>query len=691
MPEPRPVPRPSYNPEQHKADIAENTLRLNGVASAPRVIDTIQELRSESPNLKLAGPMGPLGKAAALAETVFTGKQPQELGDLEAWESKLKRQVYPTLRQLLGPQFTAKEGEDVTKTWGGSTATTAGREKILSNIQKEIERGYREANWHNEAVQVGADPSEYLRQRYEFQRRMQGNPNQPGAAAPAPTSGQVAKPDFEPGVMDFFGKVFNPSTQEAQDVGRNIVSLPKSLVSSGGRSAAVDAYKNIATGARQLADVIPGVPLSDRSGVAAEQARQAKMAAENPDYNAASILHGIANPTALVGGTTMAIPKVLAAAATQGAMRPQTSLAKQFEEGATNAIVAAPFALAAKAIPATGKPVGYFARETPPPTELEQQAQRFGVSPTNAQLNPGDLISKIAGGPADRVAHGQQIRQITESLLAEAGSKAKVLSNEALATRAGELSDEFKAVFNKTEGAPLTSQNASALRAAIDDNPQIEKLVASGEAPTLAALRQAIEDASQKGTWIKKFPLDKLHRAWLEIGDAAGHHGREAGALREVIMPIIEEGLKKSGKPAGTFERLNNQWGALQDLKKVWGEGVGRGVGEASDTLRPTAIEQFAKEMPAGSSIKEAGSLTHGYGIRDFGETPLNLRPFNLMEPGSWKAAAEMSPDWLLKLLNTSATGASPGTKKMLELLRAGVSRGSTDVSEELRSENATR
>jgi hypothetical protein len=698
-PQIRPLAGRGYNPEQHKANVAENTVLQGTAAQLPYTIKTIQELAAESPTIP-SGPRGPLQNATNALEGFITGRAPKQLGDAEAWTSKIKQAAYPLLRATFGPQFTEKEGEKYMATWGNLATTEQGRQKILADLAERAKDTAFRAKAFNEAVQAGADPYAYIEQL-----RSSRNPNQPGAAATAPTPGQAlpgsnkawerkvaaaqAETGYDPsktGVLDFLKRTFDPRTQEAKDVGRNIVSLPGALASESGREAAKDVYGNIATGARQLAEVIPGVPLADRSGVAAEKARQAQRAEQDPKYKAAQIFNNIFNPTALIGGTTTAPLKIAAAVGTQSALTPQESLAKQLEEGVVGGTIGAGTTLASKLIPATGKAPGYWDVTKKPLSDAEKRAAELGITPTNRQLNPSDTISKITGAaePASALA---QIKQMSEGLMKEAGIKAKEVSNKVLADRDTQLSQGFKDMFSKTDKARVTSADYKALQDAIRDHPQIEKLVASGEAPTLAALRQAMEDSAKRGVVAVKVPLDKMHQAWQEIAVAAGHRGKEAGALREIIEPIIKGGLEKAGKPGASWDTLREQWGALKDLTKVWGAGAGQGEGRAAGLIRPSAIEQFSKELPYNSAMKETAGVTKGLGIADFHETPLPL-DVNLVNPKSIiDAAVGLAPEWLTKYANKSVANADPGTKKLLELLRAGIARGPGEVIDESRGQ----
>lgn len=694
--------RGGYNPEQHKANIAENTVLQNTAMNLPTTIRSLQELSAESPTIP-SGPRGALTNTMnAVQGFVTPSNTPKQLGDTEAWLSKIKQAAYPLLRATFGPQFTQKEGEQYMATWGNLSTTEQGRQAILKDLSGRAQETSLRAKAFNHAVQTGQDPYTLLEQI----RGSQGNPNQPGAAAPAPTPGQAlpgvskylspqriaeaqAETGYDPsktGVMDFLKRTFTPTTEEAQAVGRNIAALPGALASSSGREAAGDVYKNLATGTRQLAEVIPGVPLADRSGVAAEQARQAQRAADDPKYQAAQIFNNIFNPTALIGGTTTAPLRIAAAAAAQGTLKPQESLSKQLEEGVVSGAIGAGTTLASKLIPATGKAPGYFDTVNKPLNDAEKLAAELGIVPTNRQLNPSDTISKITGA-AEPASALEQIKQMTKGLLADAGIKAKEVSNELLTKREAELSQGFKDMFSKTDKARVTSADYKALQDAIRDNPQIEKIVASGEAPTLAALRQAMEDSAKRGVVAVKVPLDKMHQAWQEIAAAAGHRGREAGALRDVIEPMIKQGLEKAGKSGDAWSTLREQWGALKDLNKVWGAGAGQGEGRASGLIRPSAIEQFSKELPGNSAMKQTAGVTRGLGIKDFHENP-QLLDLNITNPKSIiDAAVGLAPEWLTKLGNRSAANSSPEMKKLLELLRAGVARGPGEVIDESRGQ----
>ena len=682
------VARGGFNPEQHKANVAENTVIQQVAANLPQTTRSLQELAAESPSIP-SGPRGPLASTMNTVEGFVTGKAPKQLGDTEAWTSKIKQAAYPLLRATFGAQFTQKEGEQYMATWGNLATTEQGRQAILKDLESRTKETLFRAKIFNQAVQTGQDPYVLIDQM----RGSQQNPNQPGAAATAPTPGQALpqalragpKPDFEPGVMDFLSRVTNPASREFRDVGRNLVALPGALASQSGREAAGDVYKNLTTGARQLADVLPGVSPADRSDVVAEKQRQAQRASEDPKYQAAQIFNNIFNPTALIGGTTTAPFKIAAAAAAQGALNPQESLAKQLEQGAVSGTIGAGATLASKLLPATGKAPGYFDVTKKPLSDAELRAAELGIVPTNRQLNPSDTISKITGAaePASALA---QIKQMTQGLLKEAGIKTKEVSDAVLSKRGDELSQGFKDMFTKTDKARVTSADYKALQDAIREHPQIEKLVASGEAPTLAALRQAMEDSAKRGIVAVKVPLDKMHQAWQEIAVAAGHRGKEAGALREIIEPIIKQGLEKAGKPGASWEILREQWGALKDLNKVWGMGAGQGEGRAAGLIRPSAIEQFSKEMFPGGMKATAGT-TKGLGIKDFHENP-QLLDLNITNPKSIiDAAVGLAPEWLTKYANKSMANADAGTKKLIELLRASVARGPGEVIDESRGQ----
>jgi hypothetical protein len=529
-----------------------------------------------------------------------------------------------------------------------------------------------------------------------MRERADQNPTEPGAAAVAPTSGRAlpgAVKAAQPPAYD--EKLFGPKPSFTGALVEKALALPGAIASKEGAEAMKDVYLNKLTGAKHLAqDLIPGLSPADRSGVEAEKARQAARAQESPAYAQAAIFHDIANPTALIGGTATKILPAALAAGTQGLLNPQSSLAEQFTEGVTQGVTGAGTTALAKLLPSTGKPTGYFQTKAAPPTEIERRAAELGVKPTSAQLNPSDIFSKVFGSEANRASSLTQMKQLTEGLLAETGSKAKTLSNEVLETRGKELSKEFNDMFNKVDRAKIGKTEAQAMSDAIKAVPGIEDLFGKSGAPNLAKVKQALEDVANgvgpSGTKITaiKLPLDVLHKAWLELGQVAGGgRSQAAGEVRTLLSSIIDPALEKAGKPVGAFEKLRGQWGALEDLKKVWGEGAGTGAGRAEGLIRPSAIEQFSKELPSGK-MKETAGVTKGFGIQDFREaTP--LLDANLTSPrGYIDLLNAVVPS---RALNWSAVNAPPQIKSIVELLRAGTARGPQEIFEELRRQNAAQ
>ena len=452
-------------------------------------------------------------------------------------------------------------------------------------------------------------------------------------------------------------------------------------------AAMEDTYKNLATGARQLAgDFIPGVPPADREAWKYEEARQNARAQSDPRYAQARTFHGIVNPTAAIGGTTTKILPSAAAAFAQNVLEPKGSLAEQLESGVVGGVTQGGSTLVSKAIPATGQ-APYMKGAL---NEAERRAKQLGVNVTNTQLNPRDELSRFVAAAVDPVSHLKQIEQMTTGLLRETGSKATRMSTEALDAQSTVLNKQFDDLLSNAKKATFDATKKAELQKLIKDNPAIEEIMASQKAPTLSKMVIDLNQVGQKhpGGGIltsARMGLDDLHRAYREIGRAApGEASHAAGELRNWIKGAIEDTLEKTGQRRGSFDQLNKKWGSLEDVTKIWDGGAGQGQGRAAGMIRPTAIMQYVKEMPEGSPIKSTAGMIHSLGIRDFGEEV--LRGLDVTKPMSMiGSAASILPDPLLRYLNKSISNSDPGAKLLAEMLRAGAARGPNELLEETR------
>ena len=661
---PQPVPGASFNPEMQKANIAENSKRQELVADIPASMKLLDDLIKLSPSVP-AGTRGVLGKATAAAEEFLTGKPNQTYAKTQEYESKVRQAAYPLLRATFGAQFTQKEGDNYIGTFGDIGTNPEARMRLLMDLKAKGQEKYTEAQDYNKAVQVGADPNQYVKQMKEWRTQQQGNPTNPAAAAtPAPTAG--ARPQFP---VEKFDETF------MGDLKRNARALPGAIASQGGVDAMKDTYSNLWEGGKQL------VGQGDREAWKAEAARQEAKARNDPQYAQAKIVHDIVNPTALIGGTTTKILPAALAAATQGALRPQESLAKQLEEGVVSGTLGGVATGVSKILPSTGRQPGAFATSAPELTQAEKTAANMGVNPTNAQLNPKDVFSKVFGPEANRASSLGQIEKMTESLLKETGSTAKKVTPEVLEAQTTILSDTYKTLFPKNVRAKVGTDEAKALADAIKTAPQVEDLMAKG--PKLAAIYNIVQSGTPG-----RIKLADLHDAWKEVGQVAGGpRSQAAGEIRGVLEDIMTKGMGDKGLKQ--FKDLNHKWGALEDIKQVYEGGAKQGTGRAQELITPSSLEQWARKLPDSSPVREAAGMVKGLGIKDFKEGAPILEA-NLTTPGGIaQAITGITPEWMLKGLNYSAANADPAVKALLELLRAGTARGPQEYLPEVRNQNA--
>lgn len=487
----------------------------------------------------------------------------------------------------------------------------------------------------------------------------------------APVGKQSALPDSYWSANATAGGTVLPRSagkQPQPEVAWNPASEAASSLLSSGKGVlegALDAWKNVGSG---IAQVLPDAVLSPQQRILAqtweaEKARQGQRGQEQTGYDAGKLWGGVFNPTMAIGGST--IPRAIGAGAASGFIQPASSMLERVGNTVASGGMGGGGATLGKALPTT-KITG------PAGDEAERLLKEFGVKPTSSQSNPEDLMSAVTRGlGVERAAAPQQIAAITQRLLKETGSDAKVITEKVLTDQTDTLAANYNKVFNKGTGAAVQSRDAKKLLDSIKNVPDVQDVLAKGGAPSLAKVVGAIEKAQNTGTWVKKVPMDTMHQAWKEIGQVAGHRSRAAGEIRSTLESVIERGLPT--KDINEFRKLNQQWGALEDIKRVWEGGTGQGSGPTRGMLKPSSLEQWGGRHPNDQGIiNEAGALVRGMGIHDY-------------QPPGIAALAGVP----LNLMDASAVNSSPWIKQLIESLRIGSQTAPREYAESRRQDAA--
>jgi hypothetical protein len=482
-------------------------------------------------------------------------------------------------------------------------------------------------------------------------------PTEPAAAATAPTAGKRALPNAAK--EDELVR----QAREENTIGRafweNAKSLPGAIFSKSGGEAMKDQYGNIIEGAKQV------VGMGDREAWAKEKARQEEKARTDPAYNQASIFHNIANPTAAIGGTATSLPKVALAAGVQGAIRPQTEAGGHLIEGALSSVGAVPGWAVSKVIPTTK-----LSKEVSQGGTGEQLLKEFpSVKPTGAQVTQDADAALARAIRQDQGVGLDQAAGITKDLLRGAGiTTSDRVTPQVLSRRAATIGQEYEQMLPKGVKVKIDSSNQTQLNDAIREVKTVQDVMA--RAPSLATVHNALQGSGNA----KSISMKTLHDAWKEVGEAARDNPAAAGKVREVLAGLIERGLPN--KDISKFRNLNEQFGNLKDIERIFHGGRGEGVGVASGYLKPSKILEEAGVISGkDTQANRAAQLINRLGMKDV--SGAGLGNIDLGRPGTWgEAAAALGAGKASGVLDSVALNADPKVKFMLEALRAASSRG---------------
>jgi len=539
------------------------------------------------------------------------------------------------------------------------------RQEVLQNLRsgveaemavdQEVYKRLQEA----EAKQINVQPAQIKNQvwmeynQYKAKERQgKTNPTQPGSASALPGAARKAAetPEGGGGVREFL-----------RDVDRNAEQLFNAPGKSQFWEAAKDTYGNLWEGAKQITPFVP----VDREAAMKEVSRQEERAKTDPIYAQSKIFHGIVNPTALIGGTATSIPKVAAAAAAQGALAPAESYSAQMVNALKSGTVGAVTAGVGKALPTTGPAKGIAGGQTD-----DVLAKFPSFKPTSTQLNPSPFESSVARGfGVNEAAALEQTKAITNDLMKKAGIEGtEGLTRQNIEAAHKAIGKEFDKLLPKNINVKVASTDVANLQQAIKNSATVQDDMA--KAPTLAAVHNALSSGNP-GT----ISARSLHDAWKEVGQT-GMSARNAAEIRSVLEGLIEKAIP--GKNIGAFKELNQKFGTLKDVERVWRGGGSIGTGEAAGYLNPAKIVTEAGSGPVTGIMEDAAYLVQRFGVRNFREGKVDPSVLDKVGSAVNLVGQGMNKLDATRVLNT--VRASDSTKKMIELLRAGVIRAPQNV-----------
>lgn len=444
------------------------------------------------------------------------------------------------------------------------------------------------------------------------------------------------------------------------------IELPQNLMSPQGGAGTVDAYKNLYRGAKQL--------LTNQYDPAEEQKIRAEQEAKmrDPRYAAGMHFSSVANPTSLIGGGSAGVLKNAASAFAQSMLQPEESLGDKFNQTASPTVLAATLAAAGKALPKTALP------KTTPPGYLDAKDTFPGVRPTSAQLDEFGFGSNALGvNDARRV---EQIKAISDTIRKSAGIEGNVVNQKVIDGGFKDTASKYDALFHDTRtpvGTTMTTADQASLRTKFQGmlNPGgdptqatigLNKIFNDSSVPALNRLRQVLETGAT-GT-IKVNPAD-LQRAWREVGTIADVNPQAASQVRGFLEELVGKAL--SPQKLKEFKDLNHRWATLEDVQRIYHMG-GEGKGTMSGDFAPSKLEALMGKGPnPGGVVDQAGHMVKGLRISDANPTELADSVGGILKQGVQRILGPVQ-----SRLDRSAYNASPTSKHLIELLRAGLVRG---------------
>jgi hypothetical protein len=385
-----------------------------------------------------------------------------------------------------------------------------------------------------------------------------------------------------------------------------------------------------------------------------------------PDDTASKIGRGVGSAlfdplNAVPGGGVL---KAAAIGAGSGLMRPHTS----GDERAINIVTSGALGplghLAGKILPSTA------AGPRGPSKDAIATAKELNVSPTNVQLNPDDIGSRLFA-PLDRRSAAGQQEALTQGVMKAAGMKGSELTHEGFKVTAKELGQEFNTLLPTTVYPKIGAAEQKALKDAISQIPQVKTIMKNKEAPALNQVYKALSSGTPP-----KVSAATLHQAYREISDVVGGNTGAAGEIRDIVSGLITKSL--SSKPGGVqrFAELNSQWGNLKDLERAWAQGSGGGFG---GTIRPAALEEWAGKHPGDSLVGRAGGAVKQLGMKDY--VPGAVPDVSITNPFTWPGLISEVPG--AQYFNKSMVNSPEAIKKTIEALRTAGRLGPREYSEQ--------
>lgn len=565
------------------------------------------------------------------------GKMSQKYADSREFETKVLSLAGPLAKQL-GYNPSNVDLNTALAQLPKGTDDTRTRDQILDLLIKGMEYEAATQVPIRKLVEGGMavrEAQQVVDKWYRGQKEGAGNPTQAGGSAlPSATAAQPPAPPSPPSALPSATGQINPAEllkREPQNdlekrmkmsmlqepgadmtegLGQNIANVAKAPFTKGGWEGFGQAQKNVLTGVGQL------LGMSDRGEWKAEKARQDARSAQDPYYAAGRTFGSVFNPTALFGGgAATTLGKLTVAGATQAGLAPQETAGEQAIEAAKGGALGFSLGAVAKFFPT-------FSSSVP---NLREYLDKFkSVQATSPQLNPRGLDSFLARtfGVND-AATLSQVQALTKDLMAKAGMKDTTVSRKIIEDGLEAKGKMFDKLFpNITVTPKISTAEQQALKDSLTTSigaqggpTGVEAIMNNAKAPNLGQIYTLLTSKNP----IQINPK-VLHEAWKEIGDVATNP-QAAMETRKLLENIIVKTM--SPEKAAAFKKLNEEYGNLLDIKRIY-EAGGEGAASAAGTLTPSALERNMNTGPfAGSATDEAGDLVKRLGLRDYREAEI--------------------------------------------------------------------
>jgi hypothetical protein len=465
----------------------------------------------------------------------------------------------------------------------------------------------------------------------------------------------------------------------AKDVFDSAADLAKGTFSKQRYEAFGDTIHELSEGALQLLTLGNFGDERYKEKVAQEIAARKQRAEDDPrGYGQSRILTDIVNPFTFAGGpvgggagqvATRALP-MIANNFFQGAIRPQDTLGTQLEEGGKNALFALPFTVASKFLPKTAAHP-----DVSHGGDLEQRLAQFPETAKTVksyQLDPNSVEARMArtSGAVENNSLAQA-KALTKDLMNQAGIPGERITEHGIA-QARAAADEVQKGILGNDPLKISSTGKNGMIQAV------EALVKSkGKLDEHSMLHDFILSSSKSGKPSPKAAkalqerFDKMSTGdiaimWDEVNTSGA--SKEAQKLaKNALENMIYE--SKGSDALDAFKKAKSRHDDITAIESLWSQGKGSGVGPGTGILNPAHLKLEAGTRVKGSITDQATEIADMLGMK-------NPRP--LTEVGGTTIAGViksiMGPTIgkLGNVTDLTAINASPSTKRIIDLLRAG-------------------